>query len=56
MSLGVFINVCTLHESSTHKNQGRAADPLELELWKVVNYYVGTGIRTPVLYKNSECS
>lgn len=34
----------------------KAADPLELELQMVVNYYVDSEKQTWVLYKNSKCS
>lgn len=39
-----------------HKCQKKTLDPLELELWMLVNYYVGAGNWNWVPCKSSKCS
>lgn len=35
-----------------YRGQKRALDSLKRELWMIVNYHVGAGNQTQVLYKN----
>lgn len=47
---------CTTCTPSTHRGQTRLWDPLELELWAIVNHHEGAGNWVPVLRGSSKCS
>lgn len=49
------VHVCTMCISGALGSQRKAWEKLGLELWMTVNYRVGGGNRTQVLYKN-KCS
>jgi hypothetical protein len=49
------IYVCVLYAYSTHRDQRRVSDPLELELQLSVSCHVGAGNGTRVLCKSSCC-
>lgn len=46
--------LCTTHVLNACRGQKRILDPLELELWMLVNLCVGTGIQTRVLCKSNK--
>jgi hypothetical protein len=50
------ISVSPLSVYYIHTCQERALDPLELELWVLVESHVVAGNRTWVLWKNTQCS
>lgn len=48
--LGFFSEyICTKYVAGDQEDQKRGLDPLELELWMVVNHNAGTGNQTHVL-------
>ena len=49
-----FMYVCALHVYSTHRNQKRASDPLELELQTVMSCPTRARNWTEVLWKSSQ--
>lgn len=47
--------LCTICMLDAHIGQKKAWDPIEVELWLVVSYYVGAGSK-PWVYCKNKCS
>lgn len=43
------VYLCTMCMPDTHRGQKRVSNPLELELWMVVNHHVGAGSQACIL-------
>lgn len=56
MSGFLHLCICTMCVPGAIGGQKGSMDPLELELWMVVNHHVGAGNRTQVLSKTTELS
>jgi hypothetical protein len=48
--------LCTTCMSGALGGQKKMSDLLELKLWPIVSYHVGTGDQTQVFWKSSQCS
>lgn len=47
------LQLCIIYVSGVHGGKRKVLDPLELELWTIVNHYVGTENLTQVLWRTS---
>lgn len=49
------MRVCILHARKTFRDQKKASDPLQLELYTAGIWRVGAGNQTSVLWNGSQC-